>query len=130
MKYNIGKTALKTDLPVKTVRYYADIGLVVPPDRSESGYRLYSEIEIKKLIFVKRCRDFGFSIDTCRELLGLYEDTNRSSRDVKSIVVQRISEIDTKLQQLHELKDELSGLAKACEGNDRPECPILKEFAR
>ena len=80
---NIGTVAKAAELPTKTVRYYADIGLVTPNGRSSSGYRVYGESELRKLIFIRRARSFGFSVDECRELLGLYEDRERSSRDVK-----------------------------------------------
>ncbi len=83
---NIGSVAKAAGLPVKTVRYYADIGLVTPVTRSETGYRQYSNSELSKLIFARRARAFGFSIDETRELLALYEgnwngDVTRVYRD-------------------------------------------------
>jgi Cu(I)-responsive transcriptional regulator len=126
---SIGEAAAATGLPTKTVRYYADIALVVPSGRSESGYRLYGETEISKLVFVRRARAFGFSVDACRELLSLYEDQNRSSANVKSIALERLGEIEEKLADLQKLRDELSHLASACHGDDRPDCPIIDSFA-
>ena len=90
---NIGEAARAVDLPTKTVRYYADVGLVRPSGRSESGYRLYSDVELRKLVFVRKARSFGFSVDECRELLRLYEDRDRSSRDVKELAMERIRQI-------------------------------------
>lgn len=126
---SIGEAAKVTGLPTKTVRYYADIGLVVPSGRSDNGYRLYGDTELSKLAFVRRARAFGFSVDTCKELLSLYEDSNRSSADVKSIALKRLGEIEEKLADLQKLRDELSHLAEACHGDDRPDCPILDSFA-
>nr|WP_246157243.1 Cu(I)-responsive transcriptional regulator [Sneathiella litorea] len=123
--YTIGDTAKATDLPTKTVRYYADIGLVMPSGRSDSGYRLYSGREINKLIFIRRARSFGFSVQECRELLSLYEDQERSSRDVKAIALRRIAEIEKKLLELQSLHKELSYLAETCNGDNRPDCPII-----
>ena len=80
---NISAASKTADLPVKTVRYYADIGLVSAPFRSEAGYRTYDDGSVRKLVFVRRAREFGFSVDECRELLSLYEDQHRSSADVK-----------------------------------------------
>ena len=122
---NIGAVSKAADLPTKTVRYYADIGLVVPSARSENGYRVYDEAEVRKLVFVRRARSFGFSVDECRELLGLYEDHGRSSRDVKKITLQRIDEIEQKMKELQSLHKELTHLASSCQGDDRPNCPIL-----
>ncbi|MYE59361.1 MAG: MerR family transcriptional regulator, partial [Alphaproteobacteria bacterium] len=71
---NISAASNAAGLPAKTVRYYADIGLVPAPVRSEAGYRSYDDASVRKLAFVRRAREFGFSIPECRELLGLYED--------------------------------------------------------
>jgi MerR family transcriptional regulator, copper efflux regulator len=127
---NIGDAAKATNLPTKTVRYYADIELVSPSGRSENGYRLYSEREISKLIFTRRARSFGFSVDECRELLDLYEDRGRSSRDVKKIAQGRIAEIEEKLVELQTLRDELSHLVETCNGDDRADCPIINSLAK
>lgn len=123
--YTIGDAAKATSLPTKTVRYYADIGLVVPSGRSTNGYRLYSGKEINKLIFTRRARSFGFSVQECRELLGLYEDQERSSRDVKAIALHRIAQIEEKLLELRSLHQELTHLADSCNGDNRPDCPII-----
>ena len=126
---NIGAAAKTSGLPVKTVRYYADIGLVTPGGRSESGYRQYTLPELNKLIFARRARAFGFSIEETRELLSLYEDRNRSSADVKRIAERRLSDIDAKMKELQALKNELSHLVSACHGDERPDCPIISGFA-
>lgn len=121
----IGQAAHESGLPVKTVRYYADIGLVQPESRAQNGYRDYGSSEISKLAFVRRARAFGFSVDECRELLSLYEDRSRSSRDVKTIALQRLEEIEARMAELQSLHDELTRLAVSCHGDDRADCPIL-----
>ena len=122
---NIGKAAKLSNLTVKTVRYYADIGLVSPVKNSSSGYRNFSEDDVARLQFVSKARKFNFSIQECEELLSLYSDKDRSSREVKSLTLEKISEIDAKLFELKELRQQLSFLANNCQGNDRPDCPIL-----
>ncbi len=122
---NISHAAKAAGLPTKTVRYYADVGLVAAQGRSTSGYRTYSEREIRKLIFVRRAREFGFSIEECRELLGLYEKDDRASADVKQIATKRLFEIERKQRELQSLHDELSNLVTACRGDNRPDCPII-----
>ena len=104
--YKISDAAKRADLTVKTVRYYADIGLVEPAGRSGSGYRLYAEPDIAKLGFVGRARRYRFSIDQCRDLLSLYEDDQRPSAEVKRITLEKIAEIDWKLAELQALRDE------------------------
>ena len=122
---NIGKAAKLSNLTVKTVRYYADIGLVSPVKNNITGYRNFSEDDVACLQFVSKARKFNFSIQECEELLSLYSDKNRSSREVKALTLEKISEIDVKLLELKDLKKQLSFLADNCKGNDRPDCPIL-----
>lgn len=125
----ISEAAKSVGLPTKTVRYYADIGLVIPISRSEAGYRQYDDSALRKLSFVKRARTFGFSVNDCRDLLGLYENTERSSADVRAIAKDRLEDIEAKQRELQLLHDELSLLVKACKGDNRPDCPILKGLA-
>ena len=122
---NIGKAASLTGLTVKTVRYYSDIGIVKPDVDASTGYRDFSASDLAKLQFVAKARKFDFSIDDCRELLALYENTERSSKEVKALTLEKISAIDIKLTQLNSLREQLSSLALACQGDDRPDCPIL-----
>ena len=122
---DIGKAAKLSNLTVKTVRYYADIGLVSPVKNNNTGYRDFSEDDVARLQFVSKARKFNFSIQECEELLSLYSNKNRSSREVKALTLEKISEIDVKLLELKDLKKQLSFLADNCKGNDRPDCPIL-----
>ena len=121
---NIGKASKLSELTVKAVRYYHNIGLVKPHQNMFSGYREYNEEDVLKLKFVGKAQKFNFSIDECRELLSLYENKSRPSKDVKKSL-EKISQIDEKLKQLQNLKNELSYLADNCHGDDRPNCPIL-----
>tara|TARA_Y100000766_G_scaffold91655_1_gene78007 strand:- start:1396 stop:1806 length:411 start_codon:yes stop_codon:yes gene_type:complete len=122
---NIGKAAKLSNLTVKTVRYYADIGLVKPLKNNSTGYRDFSDDDLARLQFVSKARKFNFSIQECEELLSLYSNKNRSSKEVKALTLEKISEIDSKLIELKDLRHQLSFLANNCKGNDRPECPIL-----
>lgn len=122
---NISAVATAAGLPTKTVRYYADIGLVNAPARSASGYRTYDDAAVRKLVFIHRAREFGFSIDECRELLGLYQDEHRTSAEVKRIAARRLDEIRAKQKELQSLHDELAHLVDACNGDHRPDCSII-----
>ena len=125
---NIGEVAERTGLPSKTIRYYEEIGLVMPT-RASNGYRVYSDEDLHQLAFVQRSRSFGFSIEECRLLLSLYEDDARSSAVVKAIAISKISEIDRKLLELKSLKSTLRALADNCHGDDKPNCPIIDDLA-
>jgi DNA-binding transcriptional MerR regulator len=104
--------------------------LVKTQQNITTGYRDYTDDEVAKLKFIGKARKFDFSIDECRELLSLYEDKNRTSKEVKKITLEKISQIDSKLRDLNGLKKELSFLANNCQGDDRPNCPILEELSK
>ena len=127
---NIGKAAKLSNLTVKAVRYYANIGLVKPQQNISTGYRDYTEEEVAKLKFIGKARSFDFSINECKELLSLYDDKNRTSKEVKKITLEKISQIESKLKDLNDLKKELSFLANNCHGDDKPNCPILDELSK
>ncbi|MEN8892723.1 Cu(I)-responsive transcriptional regulator [Planktotalea arctica] len=122
---NISEAAKSSGLPVKTVRYYADIGLVEPSSRSDAGYRIYNDAAVRRLSFIRRARTFDFSVAECRELLDLYQNQDRTSAEVKKIASKRLEEIEIKQKELQALHDDLSHLVKACRGDERPDCPII-----
>lgn len=125
---NIGQAAVSTGLPVKTIRYYDDIGLIAPL-RQQNGYREFGERDLHKLRFLQRARSLGFSIGACQALIALYENKHRSSADVKRLALAQIEEVDRKIAELKGLRDTLGHLVHACHGDDRPDCPILDDLA-
>jgi Cu(I)-responsive transcriptional regulator len=125
----IGAAARASGLSTKTVRYYADIGLVAPAGRGTNGYRDYDESDVRQLAFVRRARNFGFSVEECRELLALYADRGRASAAVKEIALSRIGRLDRQMAELAALRADLARLAEACRGDGEPDCPILKGLA-
>ncbi|QBY01585.1 Cu(I)-responsive transcriptional regulator [Rhodophyticola sp. CCM32] len=125
---NIGDVAERTGLPAKTIRYYEEIGLI-RPQRSANGYRHFTEVHAHKLAFLGRARGLGFSIEDCRVLLALYEDRSRASADVKRIAGAHLAGIEEKMAELAAMRDTLSDLVAACAGDDRPDCPILRDLA-
>ena len=127
---NIGKVAKLSKLTIKAVRYYDNVGLVQPKQNILTGYRDYTEEEVAKLKFIGKARKFDFSINECKELLSLYENKNRTSKEVKKITLEKISQIDIKLKDLNDLRKELSFLASNCHGDDRPNCPIIEELSK
>ena len=125
---NIGDVSKRSGLPAKTIRYYEDIGLITPR-RSANGYRAFQDQDLHKLAFIGRARALGFGIEDCRGLLRLYEDTERSSAEVKQIAKQHLAEIDRKVAELTAMRNTLTRLVHACAGDDRPDCPILADLS-
>ena len=125
---NIGQAAEQSGLPVKTIRYYEEIGLI-NAGRSENGYRQFGDVEIHKLRFVQRARGLGFSVEDCRALLSLYEDKHRASAEVKAIAANHLDDIDTKIAELQNLRSVLAHLIDHCAGDARPDCPIIDDLA-
>jgi Cu(I)-responsive transcriptional regulator len=126
---NIGEAAKKSGLSVKTVRYYDEINLIKPIKNKATNYRHYTTADLAKLQFIGKARRFNFSIKECKELLSLYENQNRSSKEVRNLTLTKIAEIDLKLIELENLREQLSHLVNCCKGNERPECPIIDELA-
>ncbi|WP_170780765.1 Cu(I)-responsive transcriptional regulator [Ruegeria conchae] len=124
---NIGEVSTHTGLPVKTIRYYEDINLIKPL-RDNNGYRRFRDQDIHKLNFLGRARTLGFTIEDCRTLLALYEDETRASSDVKRVARDHLAQIDAKIADLRGMRETLSHLIDACAGDDRPDCPILKDL--
>lgn len=126
---NIGEVSRRTGMPSKTIRYYEEIELVSPPARGDNGYRQYTDKNVNMLDFVSRARSLGFTVEECRNLLALYEDRGRASADVRAIALTHIDHIDAKLKELAAMRATLSTLVAKCNGDDRPDCPILEELA-
>lgn len=127
---NIGQAARRSGLSAKMIRYYESIGLLKPAQRSDSGYRLYQEDDLHRLAFIKRSRDLGFSLEEVARLLTLWQDRQRASADVKALAVQHIDDLNRRIEELLSLRDTLSELVANCQGDNRPDCPILKDLAK
>jgi Cu(I)-responsive transcriptional regulator len=125
---NIGDAAERSGLPPKTIRYYEEIGLL-KPGRAENGYRDYSSSDVHRLKFLQRSRSLGFSVEECRQLLSLYGDRQRESADVRAIAEAKLGEIDRKISELAELREVLRHLVEHCNGDARPDCPIIDRLA-
>jgi len=125
----IGEAAYATGVSAKMIRHYESIGLIPAADRRSSNYRDYGHHDIHRLGFIRRARDLGFSIEEIRDLLRLWGDKHRSSADVKVLAQAHIAELDAKIALLMEMRTTLSTLSAACEGDHRPDCPIIDSLA-
>lgn len=125
---NIKEAGERSGLPVKTIRYYEEVGLIKPL-RDANGYRAFRDSDVHKLGFLGRARALGFTIEDCRTLLSLYEDKSRASAEVKAIARRHLDQIAKKVSALQTMHDTLSHLVQSCHGDDRPDCPILADLA-
>ena len=126
---NIGAAASASGVSAKMIRHYEGVGLLPPANRTVSGYRQYSDKDVSTLRFIRHCRDLGFSLEQISELLDLWQNRKRSSRQVKALAQAHIAELDEKLKELQEMRSTLEHLVHCCNGDDRPDCPIIESLA-
>lgn len=124
----IGEAASRSGMPPKTIRFYEEIGLIEPAERFDNRYRAYSEKDVHTLLFIHRARSLGFALKEVGELLALYRDRRRASKDVKRLALAHVAEIDRKIAELTAIRNTVADLARHCRGDQRPECPILEEL--
>jgi MerR family copper efflux transcriptional regulator len=127
---NIGEAAKASGVSAKMIRHYESVGLFPEAARTEAGYRQYSDREVSTLRFIRQSRDLGFSIEQIRELLELWQNRRRPSRQVKALAQAHITELEEKLRDLQAMKATLEHLVQCCHGDDRPECPIIETLAQ
>jgi Cu(I)-responsive transcriptional regulator len=125
---NIGMAAKASGVSAKMIRHYEQVGLLPAPHRTEAGYRQFTEAEVHTLQFIRRARDLGFSIAQIGELVSLWQNRKRPSRQVKALAQAHIQELQQKAQELLSMKATLEHLVHCCHGDDRPECPILEQL--
>ena len=124
----IGEAAAHSGVPAKTIRFYEETGIIKPAARGDNGYRVYGEADIQTLHFIHRSRALGFPLKDVAELLELYRNRKRASREVKKLALEHVAELDRKIAEMTNVRNTIAALAKRCHGNDRPECPILDEL--
>jgi MerR family copper efflux transcriptional regulator len=124
----IGEAAAASGVSAKMIRYYESIGLVPPANRSDAGYRVYGRAEVETLRFVRRARDLGLSMARIKHLVRLWQDDGRPSREVKRIALEHVGELRAKIAEMAAMCATLEELANECHGDQRPDCPILRDL--
>ena len=127
---NIGQLAKQSGVNAKLIRHYESIGLIPKASRSEGGYRVYSTSDVQFLRFIKRSRSLGFPMKEIKKLVGLWRNKSRASKDVKTLAMAHLKELESKIQQMQEMAEALRRLSKNCHGDSRPDCPILTDLEK
>jgi MerR family transcriptional regulator, copper efflux regulator len=126
---NIGEAAERSGVSAKMVRHYESLGLLGKVSRTDSGYRQYSQADVHVLRFIKRGRDLGFSMAEIAELVSLWNNRRRASASVKRIAQKHADDLAERVASMQEMQRTLAQLIHGCQGNDRPDCPILDGLA-
>jgi Cu(I)-responsive transcriptional regulator len=126
---NIGQAAKASGVSAKMIRHYEGIGLIQAADRAMSGYRVYGTREVETLRFIRRARDLNFSTEQIKELLALWQDRSRTSADVKRFALEHVAILEERMRDLQEMVGTLRHLASHCQGDDRPDCPIISDLS-
>jgi MerR family transcriptional regulator, mercuric resistance operon regulatory protein len=120
----IGPLSKRVGLNIETVRYYERAGLLPPPPRTEGGYRVYGDDHLKRLVFIRRGRELGFSLEEIRGLLRMV-DGGYTCGEVQSLTLAHLTDIKKKVADLRRLERTLKGVAEQCEGGSITECPVI-----
>ncbi len=125
----IGTAAKLSGVSAKMLRHYESLGLLAGVARTDSGYRQYSEADVRSLQFIKRSRDLGFSMAEIAELVSLWHNRRRVSRSVKRIAQKHVDDLAQRIEAMQAMQRTLSNLMQHCHGDDRPDCPILDDLS-
>jgi MerR family transcriptional regulator, mercuric resistance operon regulatory protein len=121
----IGELSKRTGVNIETIRYYERVKLLSPPPRTASGRRVYDSTDLRILVFVRRSRELGFSLDEIRALLRLGGPEKASCREVREIAAHHLEGIRSKLHDLKKLERLLATTVSRCSGTSAPDCPVL-----
>jgi MerR family mercuric resistance operon transcriptional regulator len=129
-RLTIGELAKRGGVNLETIRYYERRGLLPKPPRSPSGYRMFSSDSVRRVRFIKRAQELGFSLKEIKELLALRVTPGTTGADVRRRAEAKIADIEEKVQHLRAMKKALTGLTAACCGDGSiSECPILESLS-
>lgn len=126
---NIGRASRASGISTKMIRYYESIELIGPVNRLPNGYRDYRDDDVHLLRFIGKARDLGFPMESVAELVALWRDKSRASRDVRRLATQHISDLKRRIADMYAMVQTLETLSNNCHGDDRPDCPILDGLA-
>jgi len=124
--YAIGQVSRETGVNIETIRYYERIGLLPKPDRTAGGNRQYNQDQLKRLFFIRRARDLGFSLEEIRGLFEMVDRSDFSCSQVHDLTAAHLGSVRQKIANLKKLEKALAGMVAECSRGDLPDCPILE----
>lgn len=126
--FSIGVLSSRTGCNIETIRYYEKIGLMPAPPRTAGGHRIYDSGHAKRLGFIRRSRELGFSLEQIQALLELADDAGYDCGTVKSITLEHLDDVRNKIKDLRRLERTLKTISSECEGGIAPRCPIIESL--
>jgi len=129
----IGALAERTHCNVPTIRYYEEIGLLPHAERAANGHRHYGDADVRRLVFIKRCRDFGFPIEQVKHLVELFENGDRACLEVRDLAQVHLDQVRAKLEEMRQLEASLAAFVAscnaACSGGVTRDCAIIEDLS-
>jgi DNA-binding transcriptional MerR regulator len=132
-RFKIGALAERTGTNAPTIRYYEAIGLLRAAERQRGGQRIYADTDLRRLTFIRRCREFGFSIEQVRSLVGLLENREHSCMHARDLAQEHLMAVRAKLDELKALERSITAFVKSCDstctGGPAQDCPIVADLS-
>lgn len=125
--FSVGDLAIQGGYKVETVRYYEKVGLMPDPPRTEGGHRIYSLDHLKRLFFIRRSRELGFTIEQVKELLRFIDEPDHTCGEVRGMAMSQARSVQENIDDLKRLQKALNEMAARCKGGryDIEDCPIV-----
>ena len=127
---SVGGLARQTGVHLETVRYYETIAIVPPPPRNAAGHRRYGPIHVKRLTFVKRARELGFTLKEVRALLGLVDGGDYTCGEVHDLTLNHLHDVREKIADLQRMEVTLAEISDKCADGTIPDCPVIETLFR
>ncbi len=125
----IGEAARRSGVKVPTIRYYEQIGLLPPPGRTEGKRRLYGDVDLRRLSFIRHARELGFEVDAIRTLLDMQDNPQASCAAADAAARERLSEVDRRIASLNALRGELVRMIDGCSDGSVADCRVIETLA-
>ncbi len=120
-----GILAKRSGVNSETIRYYEKIELMPDPVRSEGGHRIYNDTHLRRLLFIRRCRELGFTLEEIRGLLELVDEGDYTCAEVRERTIVHLDDVRQKIRDLQKMQRTLKIMVSQCDGGLVPECPII-----
>ena len=125
----IGALSERAGVNIETIRYYERAGVLPKAERGENGRRVYGDDDVRRLAFIRHARELGFELKAVRELLKLQDQPERSCRTASRLAATQLAAVESKIQRLMRLREELNRMVKSCKNGRVAECRVIEALA-